>query len=224
MKRAASFAVCLAVGALLIQLAQADTVALRVHGTVKTFDGQYLTITADSGRSVVLGLQPATRIVRSVTMTVADLKPGYFVGTVSTKSADGVLHAQAVRVFPPTMLGSGEGQYPLDTNPSRIVTNATVTAVTVNPTVGTLALSFHGSVAEAECSGHAPSAGGGCVGNVSIQVARGVPITQITSGDTSMLQQGAIVSALATTDPTSLLTATSITVEKDGKLPPAAPQ
>ncbi len=217
MKRAASFAVCLAAGALQLQIATADPVPLRVHGVVKAFDGQYLTVTADSGKSIVLGLQPATRIVRSKTMSLADLRPGYFVGTVATRSADGVLHAQAIHVFPPASLGTGEGQYPLDSNPSRIVTNATVTAITVGPTAGTLSLTFHGAGGDPQCSGRAPTGGGGCVGNVSIQVARGVPISQIMTGDLSMLSQGAIVSAFATTDITSLFTATSITVEKDGK-------
>lgn len=217
MKRAASLAICLAAGAFLPQIALADMLPMRVHGVVKAFDGQYLTITADSGKTVVLGMQPTTRILRCIAMTLADLRPGYFVGTVATKGADGVLHAQSIRIFPPSSVGSGEGQYPSDSNPTRTVTNGAVAAVAVGPVAGTLSLTFHGADNTSPCAGHAVIGGIGCVGSANIQVARGVPIAQVTTGDNSMLLSGAIVSALATTDAASLFTATSITIEKDGK-------
>jgi len=221
MKRAALFALCLVAGALLPVAVNAETPPMRVHGVVNAFDGQYLTLTADSGKTMVLGLQPATRIVRNRMLTLADIKPGYFVGTVAMKSADGALHAQAVRVFPPAALGVGEGQYPMESNPSRIVTNAVVSSVTPGPSGGTLSLSFRGAGGEAECSGKAPSGGGGCSGNAQLVIARGVPIMAITEGDPSLLLHGAIVLAYATIDVTNLFTATSITVERDGKPAPA---
>jgi hypothetical protein len=224
MKRAGLLIASVVAGALSFQVAGADKAPVRVHGVVKSFDGEYLTLTADSGKSFVLGLQPATRIIRSRMMTLSDVKPGFFVGTLAMKAPDGVLHAQGVRVFPPASLGASEGQYPMDSNPSRIVTNATVTAVTEGPAGGTLSLTFHGSGGDTGCSGHAPSGGGGCVGSAEIVIARGVPILAITSGDTSLLLQGAIVSASATTDATNLFTATSITIEKDGKPAPVVAQ
>lgn len=217
MKRAALFALSLIAGALHPLAATAETPPLRVHGVVKAFDGQYLTLTADSGKTMVLGLQPATRIVRNHMLTLADVKPGYFVGTLAMKSADGALHAQAIRVFPPASLGVGEGQYPMELNPSRIVTNAVVTSVTPGPSGGSLSLTFRGAGGEPECSGRAPSGGGGCSGSAQLVVARGVPIIAITEGDPSLLLHGAIVLAYATADVTNLFTATSITVERDGK-------
>lgn len=224
MKRARLFAVRIAAGALCFQAAVADTASMRVHGVVKSFDGEYLTLTADSGKSVILALQPATRIVHSRMLTLADVKPGFFVGTLAMRAADGVLHAQSVRVFPPASQGAGEGQYPMDTNPSRIVTNASVSAVTMNPSGGMLSLSFRGARVGPDCSGHAPVGSGGCAGTADLLVARGVPILTITSGDPSLLMQGAVVTAFVTTDAASLFTATSITVEKDGKPPKAIAQ
>jgi hypothetical protein len=217
LKRAAPLIICVAAGALHLHAAVADPAPLRVHGVVKVFDGQYLTVSVDSGKTMVLGLEPATRIVRSRMMTLSDIKPGFFVGTTAMKSADGTLHAQAIRIFPPASQGMGEGQYPMDSNPSRIVTNASVSAVTTNPTGGILSLTFHGAGGAPDCTGHAPAGGGGCNGNAQLLVARGVPIVAIAAGDTSMLVRGAIVSAYATSDVTSLFTATSITVERDGK-------
>jgi hypothetical protein len=222
MKRVDLFAVFLAVGALQLQAAIGDTAPLRVHGVVKEFDGQYLTLTADSGKTMVFGLQPATRIVHSRMMTLADIRPGSFIGTTAIKGTDGTLHAQGIRVFPPASPGPGEGQYPLDSNPSRIVTNATVSAVTTGPIVGALSLTFHGAGGVPDCTGHAPAGGGGCIGSAKLAIARGVPILALTTGDLSMLTHGAIVSAFVTSDAASLFTATSITVEKDGK-PAAVP-
>jgi hypothetical protein len=223
MKRAALFAVCLAAGALHLNVALADSAPLRVHGVVKQFDGQYLTMTADSGKKVVLGLQPATRIVRSRQMSLADIKSGDFVGTTAIRSADGTLRAQAIRVFPPDSPGMVEGQYSLEASSPRVVTNAVVSAVTSGPAGGTLSLTFHGAGMEGDtqCTGRAPEGGGGCEGTAELLIARGVPILAITTGDVSMLLPGAIVSAFATADATNLLNASSVTVEKDGKPAPA---
>jgi hypothetical protein len=238
MRSCSGFGLALAAGALLSSAAFADPVvpaapppaALRLHGVVKSFDGQYLTLKADSGKTVVLGLQPATRIVRGRMLTLADIHPGDFIGATSIKGADGKLRAQGVRIFPPG-LRTGEGLYPMESNPARLVTNATVDAVTPAPGGGTLKLSFHGAgaVGDPACAGHALPGGFGCTGSAELIVARGVPIVSTTQGDTSLLLPGAIVSANAAADATSLLSATGITVEREGKppppsLPPAVPQ
>jgi hypothetical protein len=234
MTRAVRFGLVLAAGALLSSAACADPVApavappaaLRLHGVVKSFDGQYLTLKADSGKTVVLGLQPTTRIVRGQMLTLADVHPGDFIGATSIKGADGKLRAQGVRIFPPLMHGTGEGLYPMASNPLRLATNGTVDAVTPAPGGGTLKLSFHGAgaVGDPACAGHALPGGFGCTGSAELIVARGVPIVSTSQGDTSLLLPGAIVSANAATDATSLLSATGITVEREGKpAPPPVP-
>ena len=235
MMRAVRFGLALAAGALLSSAACAEPVApaavappaaLRLHGVVKSFDGQYLTLKIDSGKTVVLGVQPTTRIVRGQMLTLADIHPGDFIGATSIKGTDGKLRAQGVRIFPPLMHGSGEGLYPMESNPARLATNGTVDTVTPAPGGGTLKLSFHGAgaVGDPACAGHALPGGFGCTGSAELIVARGVPIVSTTQGDTSLLLPGAIVSASAATDATSLLSATGITVEREGKpLPPPAP-
>ena len=220
MKRAVRLGTGLVAGALLSLAASADTPPSRVHGVVKSFDGQYLTLKADSGATVVLGLEPTTHIVHGQMLKLADIQPGDFIGATSITGADGKLRAQGVRIFPPSQRGTGEGVYAMPSNPLRTVTNATVDAITPLPGGGTLKLSFHGAGAAGDpaCSGHA--APGGCLGATELMVARGVPIVSTTQGDTSLLLPGAIVSASMTTDATSLLVATSITVERDGKPAP----
>ena len=219
MIRAALLALVLATGALQFQTATADPAATRIHGAVSAFDGQYLTLKADSGKTVVIGVRAATRIMHSRKVALAELKPGNIVGTLALKGADDNLRAAAVRIFPNLLDVSGEGQYPLEFNPARIVTNGTVNAVATTPAGGTLSVTFHGAGTEgaATCTGRAPAGGWGCTGRAELIIARGVPIIAMTDGDTTLLLPGAIVAAFATTDPASLLTASSITVERDGK-------
>jgi hypothetical protein len=231
MMRAVRLGLAVAAGACLSSIALADPAAptatapppLRVHGVVKSFDGQYLTVKLDSGKTVVLGLEPATRILHGRMLSLADIHPGDFIGATSIPTADGKLRAQGVRVFPPAMRGTGEGLYPMEANPLRTATNGSVDTVTPVPGGGTLKLSFHGAGAAGDpaCTGHAAAGGTGCAGSAELFVARGVPIVSTTLGDSSLLLPGAIVSASATTDAASLLAATAITVERDGK--PAAP-
>jgi hypothetical protein len=217
MRRAGSFAICLAAGALLSRVASADAEPHRIHGVVQTFDGNYLTIKADSGKTLLVGIQPQTRIVHSRMMALADLKSGDYVATLAMPDAKGFLHAQSVRVFANALLAAGEGQYKLDSNPLRIVTNGTVNAVSSSESK--LSLTFHGvsSDGTAPCAGHAPPGGWGCTGNADLLIARGVPIIAITNGDTSLLRPGAIVSVTATSDAASLLTASGVSVERDAK-------
>ncbi len=210
----------------------AATAPVRLHGVVKSFDGQYLTMKIDSGKTVVLGLEPATRIVHGQMLKLADVHPGDFIGATSITGADGKLRAQGVRIFAPAMRGSGEGLYPMDSNPARTITNATVAEVVPTPAGGTLKLSFHGAALAAgtPCTGRA--APGGCMGAAELIVARGVPIVSMSLGDSSLLLPGAIVSANTQADATTLMVATSITVEREGKpvlappppLQPAVPQ
>jgi hypothetical protein len=217
MKRAVLLAFCLAAGALQSPNAMADPAPQRVHGSIKSFDGQYLMLKADSGQTVTIGVQPATHIVHSRTIALADLKSGDSVGTLALMGADNKLRAQAIRVFPSGMQGNGEGQYPLESNASRMVTNGTIAAVASTPSGGALTVSFHGAATQGTnaCTGHA--APDGCTGTADLIIARGVPIIAMSDSDTTLLLPGAIVSVFATADPASLLTADSIIVERDGK-------
>ncbi|HEX4292702.1 MAG TPA: hypothetical protein VHZ29_01070 [Rhizomicrobium sp.] len=232
MKRAVRFGLALAAGALVPLAAIADPVVLRppggappalprLHGVVKSFDGQYLTMKIDAGKTVVIGVPPTARIVHGQMLTLADIHPGDFVGATSITGADGKLRAQGVRIFPPTAHGTGEGLYPLASNAARTVTNGTVDTVTPSPAGGVLKLSFRGAGAPGDpaCTGHASPTG--CTGAAELIVARGVPVVSTSQGDTSLLLPGAIVSVSSETDASTLLTATAITVERDGK--PAAP-
>jgi hypothetical protein len=212
-KRAGFLAICLAAGALLSSAASADIV--HIHGVVQAFDGNTLTLKADSGKTRLVGIEPQTRIVRSRIVMLGDLKAGEYVATLSMQDAKGNLHVQSVRILADRLTSADEGQYQL--GPSRIVTNGTVTAV--SPATGTLSLTFHGAGGEGKtpCTGRAPPGRAGCTGNADLSIARGVPIIAVTNGDTSLFMPGAIVSVTATSDAQDLSAASGVSVERDGK-------
>jgi hypothetical protein len=211
------FTICLATAALVSLPARSDDHLVRVHGAVSQFDGNDLTIKSDSGKSVVVGVRPETRIVHSRTTSLSDIKSGDFVGSLSLRDATGKLRALGLRVFQNSVEANGEGQYPTPSDPSRIVTDGSVSAVSV-PDVK-LTLTFHGSGAAVggDCTGRATPGGWGCTGSADLIVARGVPIVAISSGDPTLLRVGAIVSVTATADAASLLSATVVSVERDAK-------
>jgi hypothetical protein len=217
MRRALSFAICFAAAALVARPARSDDNSVRLHGTISQFDGNYLTLKADSGKSIVVSTPPETRIFHSRTLSLSAIRVGDVVASLSMKDATGRLHALGLRVFETSVEVSSEGQYPMLSDPSRVMTDGTVSAVSASS--GTLSLSFHGVAASAsgDCTGRAPPGSSGCTGSADLVVARGVPIVAISSGDTTLLRAGAIISVAATVGPSATLVSTAITVERDAK-------
>jgi hypothetical protein len=216
MRRALPFAICFAAAALFTQpLRSADS--SRFHGTVSQFDGSYLTLKADSGKSVLISVRPETRILHGRTVPLSDLKSGDFVVSLSLKDTSGNLHALGLRVSQNSAERSNEGQYPMASDPTRIVTDGTVSVISVPD--GKIGLSFHGSSSAANggCTGRATADSSGCTGNADIFVARGVPIVAISTGDATLLRVGAIVSVAATADASSSIVASTVIVERDAK-------
>lgn len=215
MTRAARFVICVAVGALLTFVAAAD--AVHLHGVVQAFDGNTLTIKSDSGKAALIGIAPQTRIVRSRIMSLKDLKSGDRVATLSMRDAKGNMHVLSVRVLSTPPFSADDGQYAFDSSLSRIVTNGTITAI--SPAGNALSLSFHGASGDGTtpCSGRAPSGGEACTGSADLLVARGVPIIEVTNGDTNLLLPGAIVSVSGSSSALGLSTASGVSVEREGK-------
>jgi outer membrane lipoprotein SlyB len=111
------------IGAFSPALAQ-ETVRLR--GTVEGVDGNTYTVKTRDGQTVkvVLGDKPTfTAIVKA---SMADIKPGTFIGATSLPEPDGSLRAVEVHIFPEAMRGTGEGHRPWDLAPQATMTNANV--------------------------------------------------------------------------------------------------
>jgi hypothetical protein len=96
----------------------------RVAGTVERVEGDNLVVkSAGSEKTVHLALNAT--IFALVKTTLADVKPGVFVGVGATPQPDGTQRAIRVVIFPESMRGLGEGHRPWD-RPGTTMTNATV--------------------------------------------------------------------------------------------------
>lgn len=107
--------------------AQAQTV--RVRGTVAAVDGQMLTVKARDGAGVTIKMADNVSVVALVKASLADIKPGSFVGSTAMPEADGRWKAVEVHIFPEAQRGTGEGDRPFDYRPKSTMTNGTVGAV-----------------------------------------------------------------------------------------------
>jgi hypothetical protein len=196
-----------------------------VVGTIKSFDGKTISLSAGDGTVTTVQVTPGTRIVLNVRKTVADIKPGDFVASGGTRGPDGKLRANEIRIF---SAPGGEGQFPM-AQPGQTMTNATVQQVMTDATVkqvgagaGTpvIKLTFHGAGApgSANCTGRAADAPGGagtgCLGETEFEVPADVPIVAQVPGDASMLTPGTKVSVTAAKTPDGATSATRITISR----------
>ncbi|MBV9701573.1 MAG: hypothetical protein JO163_02485 [Methylobacteriaceae bacterium] len=171
----------------------------RISGTIEKFDGQMLVVAALTGQEVSVTLLPNCRVTALVNKTLADIKPGDFVGSAAVKGADGKLHAQEVHIFPEAMRGTGEGHRPMS-EPQQTMTNGTIAEVVSAPQGRTLKLKYKD-------------------GEQEIDVAPEVRVIGIIPGDRSLLKAGAAVTIFAAKDASGAFTARFIQAEKDGVKP-----
>ena len=185
----------------------------RILGTVDSFNGQILSVKAQDGQVASITVPPDLKVMANAKASLADIKPGDFVGSAADKGPDGKLHAEEVHIFPEAMRGTGEGHRPMGPDPNRTMTNGTVTMA--GPEDRTMT---NGTV-----SGVSGGSSRTIVlkykdGEQVIEVAPDTPIVTRVLGDRSLLRPGAAVLVLAAQKDGSLV-ATGLTAEKDGVKP-----
>ena len=89
----------------------------RIRGTVEKLDGQALTVKSREGQTATIALADNVAVAYLVKKNVGDIKPGDYIASTGIKGTDGKLHAIEVRIFPESLRGAGEGQYPWDLQP-----------------------------------------------------------------------------------------------------------
>ena len=99
---------------------------LRIRGTVESVDGSVYVIKNRDGAEVKLSVIDPQLYVAIVKSTMADIKPGQFVGATGLTQPDGSQKAIEVHIFPESMRGTGEGHYDWDLRPNTKMTNANV--------------------------------------------------------------------------------------------------
>jgi hypothetical protein len=117
---AASFAlVCVALPA-----SAQETV--RIRGTIESVEGPVFVVKNRDGAELKLTVTDNPLFVAIVKTTMADIKPGMFVGATGVTQPDGSQKAIEVHIFPESMRGTGEGHYDWDLKPQTKMTNANV--------------------------------------------------------------------------------------------------
>src|SRR5262245_1246995 len=98
---------------------------VRIRGPVEAVDGATLTVKAGEAGDVKVKLTDNAAVYGVVKASLADVKPGAFIGVGATPQADGSQRAIQVMIFSEPQRGTGEGHRPGD-RPNTTMTKATV--------------------------------------------------------------------------------------------------
>ena len=159
---------------------------------MKTRDGADLKITL-ADKPVFTAIIPAT---------LADLKPGTYVGSAATPGPDGSLGAIEVHIFPEAMRGTGEGHRPWDGGAQATMTNANVETAVAGVDGQMLTLKYKD-------------------GEKKLLVTPKTAIVSFAPGDRAEVKPGTkIFIAAAQKQPDGSLQATRISYGRDGLTPP----
>jgi len=200
----AALATALAVSAAVAQQQQSPT--QRVGGTIERVDGNTIYGKAADGSAITLNLADKAAITAVLKATVADIKPGDYVGTGGVRQADGSQKAVELRIFPKPQEDGGhfnEGWYGAANG---TMTNGFVKPVTVTAT--------------------ATGAGDPSIvvrypqGEQRIIISANTHLVRNAVGSKDDLKAGAVFRAQAATkQPDGTYTATAIAVGRDGARP-----
>jgi hypothetical protein len=98
----------------------------RIRGTIERIEGPVYVIKNREGAELKLTLTDNPLFVAIAPSTMADIKPGMFVGSAGMMQPDGTQKAIEVHIFPESMRGTGEGHYDWDIKPQSKMTNGNV--------------------------------------------------------------------------------------------------
>ena len=99
---------------------------MRVRGTIEQVDGTAYIVKTRAGDTLKVTLTDKPVFTAIVPASLADLKPGTFIGSGALPGPDGSLRAVEVHIFPEAMRGTGEGHRPWDGGAQATMTNANV--------------------------------------------------------------------------------------------------
>ena len=107
-------------------MAVAEDTPVRVRGTLERMDGDICVIKARGGDTLQVKLADKPMVVALTKASLADIKPGSYVGVSGMPQPDGSQKALEVHIFPESMRGAGDGHRPWDLQPSSTMTNGSV--------------------------------------------------------------------------------------------------
>jgi hypothetical protein len=114
----------------------------RVNGTIESVDGPTLAIKTSQGE-VKVTITANAAVFGVAKATLADVKPGAFIGVGARPQADGSQRAIRVMIFAESQRGTGEGHRPWD-RPGTTMTNATVDTTVASVEGGVVTVKYKG--------------------------------------------------------------------------------
>lgn len=99
---------------------------VRLRGKIERIDGDTYVIKSREGQEVKLKLAPGGGVAATTKASLADIRPGSYIGVSGLPQPDGSQRAISVHIFHESMRGLAEGHTPWDLVPKSTMTNATV--------------------------------------------------------------------------------------------------
>lgn len=173
------------------------------RATIETIsaDGATLGVRTRAAEEQTVHLGPKTRFVLVVPATLADVKPGTFVGVAAVPGEGAELKAMEVHIFPEAMRGSGEGFRPFDLAPKSSMTNGNISARVNAATGPKLTVTYKG-------------------GEQTIVVDPKTPIVALQAGARTDLKKGGAIIARGPKQEDGSIDAAFVLIGKDGLVPP----
>jgi hypothetical protein len=184
--------------------------ALRVRGTVEKLDGSTMIVKTRTGDDLKITLADKPMFVAIVPATLADIKPGVFVGSGAAPGPNGTWVAEEVHIFPEAMRGTGEGHRPWESpqgggggasGGKGSMTNANVESTVAGVDGQVLTLKYKD-------------------GEQKILVTPKTPIVTYAAGDRADLKPGTKVFIQAQKQPDGSLQTARVSYGRDGMTPP----
>jgi hypothetical protein len=172
----------------------------RVRGTIESVDGSTLVIKQGEGPDVTVKLTDNVQVFGVVPATLADVKPGAFIGVGAMPQPDGSQKAIQVMIFAESQRGLGEGFRPWD-RPGTTMTNATVDTTVAGVDGQEVTVKYKD-------------------GEKKIIIGKDAVIRAYVAGDKSELKPGAHIAIVrADKTPDGTLQTARINVGRDGVVP-----
>jgi Domain of unknown function (DUF5666) len=113
-------------GAFSIGTLQAQEPPKRLRGTIERIDGNRMAVKARDGTDITVLLKEGAPVLAVVSASLADIKPGTYVGITGMPKSDGSQRAVEVHIFPEALRGTGDGHRPWDLVPDSTMTNGNI--------------------------------------------------------------------------------------------------
>ena len=175
---------------------------VRIRGDIVKADGDVFEIKTRGGETVKVKLVDPQRVMGLVKASLADVKPGSYIGVTAMPQADGSQKAIAIHIFLDSMRGTAEGHRPWDREPGSTMTNAAVETTVAGVDGQTVTVKYKD-------------------GEKKVIVPPNTPIVSYSPGSKDELKPGAhIFIVAATKQADGSLTAGGVNVGRDGVVPP----